>query len=134
MGSSRFTRQHGPVLVANAEVNAAGVGFTTDEFDMSGYNKFRVDVVHTWVAATAVTFHIEHSVDGGTTWFRVQSGSVAAGTDTCSNYVVSKAVTATTNYSRRLDSDFSLVRLVFDSVGGTTDTTTVYITKSASEA
>jgi hypothetical protein len=121
------------MIIASSEVNLAGTGFTTDEFDMTGYNKFRVDVAHTWVAATAITFYIEHSIDGGTTWFRVQSGSVAAGTDTCSDYTVSKAVTASKNYSRRLDSDFILVRLVFDSVGGTTDTTTVYVTKTFSE-
>lgn len=125
-----FLRQDGPMIVANAEVNLAGTGFTTDSFDMEGYDAFRVDISHTRVAATAVFYYIEYSNDGGTEWFRLQSGSVAAGTDTCTDYTVTKTIAASDTWGRRHDSEYKLVRLVFDSTGGTTDTTTVYITKS----
>ena len=124
-----YIRQEGPMIVANAEVNLAGTGFTTDDFDMSGYDAFRVDVAHTWVAATHVLYYIEYRVNGA--WFRLQSGSVAAGTDTSSAYTVSKATGgASVNYGRRHDSEYEMVHLVFDSTGGTTDIDTVYITKS----
>jgi hypothetical protein len=123
----RFSRQEPQRRIANAAVNLAGTGFSTDVFDTEGYNQLTVITQHTWVAASVVTFYLQFSEDGGTTWNTIQSIAVAGGVATLTPLTYTKELTASDNYSANISINYSQMRLVYDSTGGTTDTDTVYV-------
>lgn len=104
----------------------SGTPITSNAFSLEGYNQMAVYVNLTRNASTAHTFYLEYSNDDGTTWFRAQASSVAAGTETLSDHTVSKTVSTSDTYVHLFGNIFgTLGRLVFDSTAGDADDTVV---------
>jgi hypothetical protein len=123
-----FTREHliSPAeLGLNGVVVANGAPVTSSTFDATGYNQLRLDFSLTRVAATVLTFYLDHSRDGGSTWERLKTSSIAAGTETLSDHLVSLAVAGSVNFPYLTSIFYKKMRLVITTTNGTTDTVTV---------
>ena len=69
-------------------------------------------------AASAVLVKVDGTNDSGTTWFPVQSVSIAAGTGTLSDYVASKAVSGADTFEARFDLNFQQCRIRVSGTSG----------------
>ena len=73
----------------------------------------------TWSAASAVTMTCSASNDAGATLYALQDGATAAGVQTLTDAVKSKAVTASKKWPMRFDIlGFSFVSCVYAATGG----------------
>lgn len=123
-----FTRE---IKLTAAEFGLNGVtvagasSVVSNTIDATGYNQLRLDFTWTHVAYTAVSFFLEHSRDGGVTWERFQTSSVAAGTETLSDHLVQKTTAASVKFPYVLPIFYNWIRLTLSTTAGTTDTATV---------
>ena len=84
----------------------------SNELSCRGMNQMTVVVDHhTHAGAFTLTFHIEGSVDGGTTWARIQVANEATGVMTLNNASYSKAMAATGVFAIDLPINFTHVRI-----------------------
>jgi hypothetical protein len=122
------------VLDMNAEVAANGVPVTSAWFDVTGYNQIEVVTEVDWTAATRMDFYLEEERPSGLANSRLQTSVIATGVETLSDHEVRKAVSADKVYSYiRSISYTGRMRIVYTSVGGTTDTVTCTIYLRVSE-
>jgi hypothetical protein len=108
----RVISELGPV---NTGINGAGLdGTTTGSWiGTRGANQVAWIFTFTRDAGDDLNFYFEKSNDEGTTIARVQASAISAGTETLSDHVVTKAVTASTKFDYRLKVDADWLRIVF---------------------
>ena len=77
-----------------------------------GMNQMTICVnQHARASSTALTFHIEGSLDEGTTWAKVQTSAISGGVQTLSDATYSKALAATGLFVVNLSINFTHVRI-----------------------
>ena len=112
----------------NINARALSGGFSSDPIDVSGFNQLTLFLTLTWTAASDVTFFVESSNDGGSTWHRlqVQTDVSSAGVVTLKDGQFKKAVTATTRWRVNMPLNDQFIRLgTVAATGATSDTLTV---------
>jgi len=122
----------GPIWWTTEGGDAATIGLngvtlatarTSNSFSLEGYNQLAIYVDLTRTAATTVDIYLEYSDDDGTTWFRSQASSVAAGTETITDHLIQKTVAADDTFVHFMEVFGKLGRLVVDGTsGGASDT------------
>lgn len=118
-------------------INTAATCGGATGFSVAGYNFLTLDINYTWAAGTSITFNLECSNDGGTTWYVKQGTSLAAGVDTATKLIPTKA---TGNASQKFEYSFVVnagrckVTNLIVAGGNGSDTATVYGTLAVTPA
>lgn len=103
--------------------------------EVAGYSKLTLQIDHTFAAATAFTVTCEGSINGGSSYARITSTSIAAGTGTVTVYTDSYATgSASSNIILEYGiQGYSHVRCDLADTAATTDVVTIYANASQGE-
>lgn len=103
--------------------------------ETAGYSKLSLQIDHTWAAASAITVVCEGSLNGGTTYARIVSTAILAGTGTLSAYTDSYATGgASTNILIEYGiQGYDHVRCDLNDTAATIDTVNVWAVASRGE-
>jgi len=92
---------------------------TGNLIQLSGYDQISVMVNHTNSSgALTITYYIEFTNDGGTTYFREQKTSISLGTVTLNDGTYSKAVSGAAKWITNHAAHAEGFRIVFPTVSG----------------
>lgn len=117
--SGRQVKQHTKLP---AEVGIDGAVLTAEQtsndIDVNGFAQMTLLVNHSTNAdATTITIAPDISVDGGTTWYPLQTQSVSAGVATLSDLVITKAVSGADTFVYDIPINYDLMRLRVSGAG-----------------
>jgi len=131
MGFNINQRESRSITAAALNLNAKAINAakTSNAFSTNGFGTLDIFINYTRSTGTAVTFSLEGSNDGGTTWFKPQAESVSAGVSTLTNYTFSNAVSGSEKFvvSSRIFADVMRILSLTATGGDDDDVATVTV-------
>ena len=106
--------------IRQQEISAAALGLNdvainsstnSNQFATSGFDQLTLFISYTRSAGSGVSFSLEASEDGGTTWHKIQVGKISSGTVTLFDATYTKALAASGNYVVNLPINNEFIRL-----------------------
>ena len=100
---------------------AINSSINSNQFATAGFDQLTIFVEYTQSAGTGVSFSLETSEDGGTTWHKIQVGKISSGTVTLFDATYTKALATSGNYVVNIPVNNQFVRLASLIATGTPD-------------